>query len=64
MDHQDISLLSPVVNSLITFIIPFESKRSFTKWHLGYCHESFLPNNRGFDYFFGQYNHVTEYYSR
>ena len=39
-------------------------ERSLPKWHLGYCHESFLPNNRGFDYFFGQYNHVTQYYSR
>merc|ERR1711962_382084 len=34
------------------------------KWHLGYCHTSFLPTNRGFDSFFGQYNHVTDYYTR
>ena len=34
------------------------------KWHLGYCHEAFLPNNRGFDYFFGQYNHMADYYHR
>jgi len=34
------------------------------KWHLGYCHEDYLPNNRGFDSFFGQYNHVTDYYTR
>lgn len=34
------------------------------KWHLGYCHEDYLPNNRGFDTFLGQYNHVTDYYTR
>ena len=34
------------------------------KWHLGYCHRAFLPNNRGFDTFFGQYNHATDYYRR
>jgi len=34
------------------------------KWHLGYCNEAYLPNNRGFDSFFGQYNHVTNYYTR
>jgi len=34
------------------------------KWHLGYCHEDYLPNNRGFDTFFGQYTHVTDYYTR
>ena len=32
--------------------------------HLGYCHKAFLPNNRGFHYFFGQYSHVTDYYNR
>ena len=34
------------------------------KWHLGYCHDDYLPNNRGFDYFFGQYNHMADYYHR
>ena len=34
------------------------------KWHLGYCHPNYLPNNRGFDTHFGQWNHVTDYYSR
>jgi len=34
------------------------------KWHLGYCHEDYLPNKRGFDTFFGQYTHVTDYYNR
>ena len=29
------------------------------KWHLGYCNSSFLPNNRGFHSFFGQYTHVS-----
>ena len=34
------------------------------KWHLGYCEEDYLPTNRGFDTFFGQYSHVTDYYTR
>lgn len=34
------------------------------KWHLGYCNQEYLPNNRGFDSFFGQYTHKTDYYSR
>ena len=34
------------------------------KWHLGYCHPHFLPNNRGFDSSFGQWNHVVDYYTR
>ena len=34
------------------------------KWHLGYCHPHFLPNNRGFDSSFGQWNHVVNYYTR
>ena len=34
------------------------------KWHLGYCREGLLPTNRGFNTFFGQYNHVTDYYTR
>ncbi|XP_023342636.1 arylsulfatase B [Eurytemora carolleeae] len=34
------------------------------KWHLGYCNEAYLPNQRGFDTFFGQYSHVTNYYTR
>ena len=34
------------------------------KWHLGYCNKAYLPTNRGFDSFFGQYNHVTDYYTR
>jgi len=34
------------------------------KWHLGYCKEEYLPNNRGFDSFFGQWSHVVDYYTR
>jgi len=34
------------------------------KWHLGFCHPDYLPNNRGFDTSFGQWNHVTNYYTR
>ena len=34
------------------------------KWHLGHCNKAFLPNNRGFQSFFGQYTHKTHYYTR
>ena len=34
------------------------------KWHLGYCNSSFLPTSRGFKTFFGQYTHITDYYTR
>ena len=34
------------------------------KWHLGYCRPEYLPTNRGFDSFFGQWSHVTNYYTR
>jgi len=34
------------------------------KWHLGYCNSSYLPHNRGFHSFFGQWSHVIDYYTR
>ena len=34
------------------------------KWHLGYCHEDYLPTRRGFDTFFGQYGQQTDHYTR
>ena len=34
------------------------------KPHLGYCKKEYLPNNRGFDSFFGQWSHVLNYYTR
>ena len=34
------------------------------KWHLGYCHPEYLPNNRGFDTFFGMWQQSTHYRSR
>lgn len=36
--------------------------RAIGKWHLGYYKEDFLPNNRGFDSFFGYYNGYNSYY--
>lgn len=32
------------------------------KWHLGHAEESMLPENRGFDYFFGNYNGSLDYF--
>ena len=34
------------------------------KWHLGYCHPSYLPTRRGFSTSLGQWTHVTNYYTR
>jgi arylsulfatase A-like enzyme len=34
------------------------------KWHLGYCNTAFLPTRRGFDTFFGQLQHSTNYRTR
>lgn len=31
------------------------------KWHLGYCNSSYLPNNRGFDKFFGLLGPAGDY---
>ena len=31
------------------------STHAFGKWHLGFCSESYLPHNRGFDTFNGLY---------
>ena len=33
------------------------------KWHMGMYHKSFLPQNRGFDYFLGLYGGSADYYS-
>ena len=33
------------------------------KWHLGYFNWSYVPNNRGFDTFFGYYNGQETYYN-
>ena len=30
----------------------------------GYCNTSYLPHNRGFHSFFGQWSHVVDYYTR
>ncbi|XP_070576189.1 arylsulfatase B-like [Ptychodera flava] len=31
------------------------------KWHLGYCNESYIPTNRGFDHFYGFYLGSVDY---
>ena len=33
------------------------------KWNLGHCNESYLPWNRGFDYFLGYYSQGVDYFS-
>ena len=49
-------------SSLFLFLIRFPVEVG--KWHLGYCHRDYLPHNRGFHSFFGQWSHVVNYYSR
>ena len=34
----------------------------FGKWHQGFCKEDCLPNNRGFDHFYGFLTGATTYY--
>ena len=34
------------------------------KWHLGFCNEDYLPTQRGFDTFFGQYSQQTDHFTR
>ncbi|XP_070542473.1 arylsulfatase B-like [Ptychodera flava] len=33
------------------------------KWHLGYCNDSYIPTNRGFDHFYGFYLGSVDYWS-
>jgi len=33
------------------------------KWHLGFCNDSYIPNSRGVDYFYGFYKGGMTYYS-
>ena len=33
------------------------------RWHLGYCHENYLPQNRGFDTFYGFLAGAEDYYT-
>ncbi|XP_070532385.1 arylsulfatase B-like [Ptychodera flava] len=33
------------------------------KWHLGYCNDSYVPTNRGFDHFLGFYLGSVDYWS-
>ena len=34
------------------------------KWHLGFCHQDYLPTHRGFHTFFGQLGQQTDHYTR
>ena len=33
------------------------------RWHLGYCDENYLPQNRGFDTFYGFLAGAEDYYT-
>ena len=33
------------------------------KWHVGHANEAMLPENRGFDYFYGMYNGSLDYFT-
>ena len=35
----------------------------YLRWHLGYCHEDYLPTSRGFDTFRGFYTGSQSYYT-
>ena len=71
--HPDITSVSPagrIPNSrgnlamLLWILIIIYGLTKIGKWHLGYCHPSYLPNNRGFDSYFGSWSHVVNYYTR
>ena len=34
-----------------------------TRWHVGWCNSSYLPQNRGFDSFRGVWHSATDHYN-
>ena len=38
------------------------SNSNFCRWHLGFCNESYLPTQRGFDTFYGYYTGGVHHY--
>ena len=53
----NISILIVITNTMVT-IMTISIAMS------GYCNSSYLPHNRGFHSFFGQWSHVVDYYTR
>ena len=45
------------------YLINFYLLKKFTRWHLGFCNEAYLPTRRGFDSFRGPYLGALEFYS-
>ncbi|CAG5080405.1 Oidioi.mRNA.OKI2018_I69.PAR.g9577.t1.cds [Oikopleura dioica] len=39
------------------------STHAVGKWHLGYCNDSYVPHNRGFDSFLGHYRGGVDYFT-
>ena len=54
---NDLAVLFTVI--LFILVILFSGK-----WHLGFCHPSYLPTNRGFHSHYGFWNAEEDYWSK